>query len=281
MFDDKNSAELFVDALLGDLYKASLATSDGSGCDYSEEAISKLERLKNPIPVWRIDSTSVDAYQVDRKSNMFGGNPFTSLKHPWLMNDSGNPFYPLVQVNLGEISHICNKNFGCGLLQVWLDVNDPDLCSVIRIIDLKDMDDGFQVDYPDLDKLHNVDEYGQWFSISKNFSFELLGYMLPRWANYDLEVTSDRDLSDLELEISSRLEELSEEHGYRSINTNWLLGYPDRGSGSPAGRYDPEPLNLIQFSTADIFPMVGISRYGNLFYSNDEGEIGYFFDWNG
>ena len=87
--------------------------------------------------------------------------------------------------------------------------------------------------------------------------------------------------SDEEAAIISRLEQLSEENDYRSLSTDSLIGYPDHGSGAPAGRYDEEPLNLIQFATEDAFPMVSVSRYANVFYTDYEDGAAYSFDWNG
>lgn len=281
MLDDKTSAEKLMGALVSDLHKASRENSKDGNCDYSEETLSKLERLKTIIPVWSTETTSFDPDEIDRKSNMFGGNPFTSLKYPWPLNDSGSPCYPLVQVDLRQISELCSKDFGRGLLQVWLDITDSDLPSTIRIIDPADMNETLQKDYPGPERIEKIDGYGSWFGISQQFSFNFLGYMLPHWGDGEIEWNYDRDLSEKEVEILNRFEELSEENGYRSLKTNWFLGYPDRGSGSPAGRYEPEPMNLIQFATSDAFPMVDVSRYANIFYSGDDGDVAYFFDWNG
>jgi hypothetical protein len=252
-------------ALVSDLLEASRENSKNGTCDYSEETISKLERRKTIIPVCAIDATSLDPDEIDRKSNMFGGNPFTSLKYPWPLNDSGSPFHPLVQLDLQQISELSSKEFGCGLLQVWLDITDSDLPSTIRIIDPADMNEDLQKDYPAPERTEKIDEYGSWFGISQHFSFNFLGYMMPHWGDGDIEWDYDRDLSQKEVEILNRFEELSEEHGYRSLNTNWFLGYPDRGSGAPAGKYDPEPADLIQFATSNAFPMVDVSRYATFF----------------
>lgn len=281
MFDDKTTAEKLMSGLVSDLLKASRENSKDGNCDYSEETLSRLERLKVIVPVWGIEAASLDPNEMDRKSNMFGGNPFTSLKYPWPLNDSGGPCYPLVQVDLQQISELSSKEFGSGLLQVWLDITDLDLPGTIRLIDPADMNDALRKDYPGPELIEKVDEYGSWFGISQHFSFSFLGYMLPYWGDGEIEWEYDRDLSEKEVEIINRFEDLSEEHGYRSLKTNWFLGYPDRGSGSPAGRYQPEPMNLIQFATSDVFPMVDVSRYANLFYSDDDGDVVYFFDWNG
>jgi hypothetical protein len=152
---------------------------------------------------------------------------------------------------------------------------------MIRFIEPADMKEMFTKDNPSIERIHEIDEFGSWFGISLQFSFIFLGYMLPHWGDGDAEWDYDRDLSEREVEILDRLEELSEANGYRSLSTNWLLGYPDRGSGSPAGRYDPEPRNLIQFAKSDAFPMVDVSRYANIFYSEVDGDVSYFFDWNG
>ncbi len=280
MFDDKGHAVKLMSALVSDLYETSCKNSKDGSCDYSEDTISKLERLKVIIPAWSLEVTPFDPFEIDRKSNMFGGNPFTSLKHPWMLNKNGSPCYPLIQIDLQQVSELCNKDFGRGLMQVWIDIADSDLPSSIRVIGPADVDETPQNDYPSSEQTGKVDEYGSWFEISLRVSFNFLGYMLPHWGDGDLEWDYGRDLSDQEVEILNKLEELSDQHGYRSLKTNWLLGYPDRGSGSPAGRYEPEPMNLIQFRTSGAFPMVDVSRYANIFYSVDDGDVAYFFDWN-
>jgi hypothetical protein len=281
MFDDKSSAERLIGALVDDLLKASREDLKDGSCDYSEQSISKLERLKVLIPIWGIEDASLDSGEINRKSNMFGGNPFTSLKHPWPLNDRESPSYPLVQVDLRQISELSGREFGSGLLQVWLDITDSALPSTIRVIDLADMGELLQDDYPDQEQIEKIDVYRSWFGIAQHFTFNFLGFMMPRWESYEIELDCYRDLRAKEVEIIEQLEKISEENGFQSLNGDWFLGYPDRGSGAPAGRYDSEPTNLIQFSTADTFPMVSVSRYANLFYSNDDGEFTYFFDWNG
>ena len=281
MLQDRSDAENLMKNLIGELLDASRENSKDGSCDYSEETLAKLEKIKQVIPAWDAEITSVDADSIDRKSNMFGGNPFTSIKHPWPLNGNENPYYPLVQLDLLQISELCSKDFGRGLLQVWLDITDSDLTSKIRIIDPEDMNDEVLTDYPSTERIDKIDEFGSWFGISLHLSFKFLGYMLSYWGDGDIEWDYDRDLSDKEEEILNNIERLSEEHGYRSLSTNWLLGYPDRGSGSPAGRYEPEPMNLIQFAKSNAFPMVDVSRYANIFYSNSGGDAVYFFDWNG
>lgn len=281
MFDDKASAETLMSVLVSELYEAAREGSKEGGCDYSKDTILKLERLKSTIPVWGIETTSLDPNEIDRKSNVFGGCPFTSSEYPWLLNANGNPCYPLVQLDLQQVGGLCRKNFGNGLLQVWLDIADSDLPATIRIIDSVGFNEVLNKDYPSLASIKQIDEYGSWFGISRQFSFNFLGYMLPHWGDGDIEWNYSRDLSEREVVILNRLERLSEEHGYRSLKTNWFLGYPDRGSGSPAGRYEMEPMNLIQFATSNVFPMVEASRYANVFYSCEDGGVEYFFDWNG
>lgn len=281
MLEDKESAENIINSLIDDLLDASRTASKNGSSDYSEETLAKLDKLKKILPVWSVDLEPCEPEKIDRSANMFGGNPFTSAKHPWLMNAGGNPCYPLVQLDLQKISELCDQELGDGLLQVWLDIADPDLPGVIRVIDPVDMTDALAADYPEIGETQEIDEYGSWFGISHHLSFKFLGYMVSCWGDGEVEWDYERDLSERELEILDKLEGLSEENGYRSLKANWLFGYPDRGSGSPAGRYGSEPRNLIQFATSNAFPMVDVSRYANVFYSHDEDGVTYFFDWNG
>ena len=281
MFEDKITAENLMSSLVDDLLDASRSSSRDGNCDYSADTIEKLERIKQVIPVWGIESVSVEPDKIDRKSNKFGGHPFTSEKHPWPLNGDDSPYYPLIQIDLKGISQLCNKSFGHGLLQVWLDISDPGLPSVLRIIDSVDMTESVLNDAPSGERTQELDELNSWFGISTAVAFKFSGYMLPHWGDEDAEWDYSRDLSEKEVEILNKFEELSEAHGYQSLSSSWLMGYPDRGSGSPVGRYIPEPLNLIQFSTSDVFPMADVSCYANIFYSEIDGDVMYFFDWNG
>lgn len=280
MFENKAEIEILTKTLVEELIDAARSNSKNGKCDYSDDMLARLDRFKQPIPVWGIESFPIESADFDRKSNMFGGLPFTSETHPWPWNDRQNPYYPLIQIDLNNISQLCSKNFGNGLLQVWLDISDSDFPSIIRVIDPEDLTQDLLQDAPSIESIQEVDESGIWFGISTQFTFKFMGHMLAHWGDGDAEWDYERDLSEKEEEILNRLEELSEAHGYRSLSTNWLMGYPDRGSGSPAGRYDPEPMNLIQFAQSDAFPLVAVSRYANIFYSGED-DVTYFFDWNG
>lgn len=212
---------------------------------------------------------------------MFGGRPFTSQKHPWPLNKKKRPYYPLIQIDLSQVSKITGKDFGHSLMQVWLDITKDSLSDLIRIIDKEDLDDAAAEDFPDAKSIQKIDEFNSWFGISSNFSFKPSGFMMAHWFDGSAEWDYARDLSAQEIGILNELQKLSEDNGYKSLSSNWLLGYPDRGSGSPAGRYYPEPKNFIQFETSDAFPMVDVSRYANIFYSEADGDVAYSFDWNG
>ena len=281
MIRDKTATESLIASLVDQLLEESKKNTEDGNCDYSNDTHEKLERIKNPEPVWRIETSPVDIKNLDRKANMLGGNPFTSNRHPWPSNDAERPYYPLIQINLQQISELSGKQFGYGLMQVWLDVSDSDLPSLIRFINPGEMNETLQNDSPSLEDTKEIDESRSWFGISEEISFKFLGFMLPHFGDGDIEWNYSRDLSDKEVAILDRIEHLSKEHGYRSLKENWLLGYPDRGSGSPAGRHEPEPNNFIQFRTPEAFPFVDISIFANLFYSEFEGDVSFFFDWNG
>lgn len=281
MFESKADVENLTKTLIEELIEASRSNSKNGKCDYSGDTLAKLERVKQPIPVWGIESFPIESVDLDRKSNIFGGVPYTSETYPWPLNDEQNPYYPLIQLDLSSISTLCSKNFGSGLLQVWLDVSNSELPSIIRVIDPDEMNGDPLQDAPSIESIKKVDASGIWFCISSKLLFKFMGHMLAHWGDGDVEWDYERDLSDKEEAILNRLGELSDAHGYRSLSVNWLMGYPDRGSGSPAGRYVPEPMNLIQFAKSNAFPLVDVSRYANIFYSDEDGDATYFFDWNG
>ena len=281
MFANKNAAEAQIRNLIDDLLRASCDHSVNGKCDYSEESLQALKQLGKLEPAWGIDAVRVDEDDIDRRSNMFGGKPFTTKNHPWPINSKGKPYYPLIQVDLAQVSNVVGKNFGDGLLQIWLDITKNDLDNCVRIIDGDDLLDQLEDDVPLPSRIKKTDKDGFWFGTCSQFTFKPAGFMMAHWFDGALEWDYERDLSDKEVEVLSALEKLSEDNGYRSMSGSWLLGYPDRGSGSPAGRYFPEPKSFIQFSDSSSFPMVDVSRYANIFYSDDEGDLSFFFDWNG
>lgn len=116
MFEDKNAAEAHIKELIDNLLGASCENSKDGKCDYSEDSLQALKRLSQVVPIWGIEAVSMDFEQVDRKSNMFGAKPFTSEKFLWPYNSKNKPYYPLIQINLMQISKITGKDFGNGLL---------------------------------------------------------------------------------------------------------------------------------------------------------------------
>ena len=91
MFEDKNAAEAHIGNLIDGLLRASCDQSVNRECDYSEESLEALKRLGHVEPVWGIDAVRMDEYSIHRRSNMFGGKPFTTKKHPWPINSKGKP----------------------------------------------------------------------------------------------------------------------------------------------------------------------------------------------
>lgn len=281
MFEDKNAAEAHIKNLIDNLLGASCENSKDGKCDYSEDSLQALKRLSQIEPVWSIECVPIDFEQIDRKSNMFGAKPFTSNRYPWPYNSKNKPYYPLAQIDLMQISEITGRDFGSGLLQVWLDITKNNLDELIRIVGQDDISESLTDDSPETSVIHMADEFNSWFGIASQFSYKFLGYMMAHWFDGALDLECDRDLSGKEIEILDALEKLSECNGYKGASGNWLLGYPDRGSGSPAGKYSPEPRSLIQFSDSGTFPLVQVSSYANIFYSGEDGDVSYLFDWNG
>lgn len=281
MFEEKIAAEAKIKNLIEGLLRASCENAVDGKCDYSEDSLQALNKLSQLVPVWGIETIQMDNEKIDRRSNLFGGKPFTSKKYPWPANSKAKPYYPLVQIDLKQVSELTEKIFGSGLMQVWLDITKNDLDHLIRIIDSDDLNDHLEDDAPLASVIKKIDKDEFWFGICSQFNFKPMGYMMARWFDGALEWDYERDLSDKEVEALSALEKLSEENSYGSMSGSWLLGYPDRGSGAPAGRYSPEPRNFFQFSDSRAFPMVDASRYANIFFSDDDGDMSFFFDWNG
>ena len=98
---------------------------------------------------------------------------------------------------------------------------------------------------------------------------------------YLIESRNGRELTDAESAIVVQLMEIVEKSNYRCPAGDWVLGYPDKGSGAPAGKYDPEPANFFQFKSANSFSRVNVSRFANIFFDDSSQGVSFFFDWNG
>jgi hypothetical protein len=185
---------------------------------------------------------------------------------------------PLIQIVLDEVGLLSGKNFGLGLLQVWIDINDFDLPSIVRVIERSDLTAPMTLPSFDYSEINETD---YWDQVCAHFSIAQGGFMCANFDACQIESRNGRDLTDAEYELVDRLMAIVEKNNYSCQAGDWLLGYPDTGSGAPAGRYDPEPANFFQFKTADSFSMANVSRYANIFFDSSGHRVNFFFDWNG
>ena len=81
MFEDKTVAENLMNSLVNELIEASRKSTAVGKSDYQNVTLEKLERLKQLVPVWAIETERLNEERIDRKANMFGGQPFTSAMH--------------------------------------------------------------------------------------------------------------------------------------------------------------------------------------------------------
>jgi hypothetical protein len=263
-----------IDALLAE----SRSQSATGEVDYTQGSIEYLERLREPRAVWSVKLRPIESSPPNRLQNMFGGTPFTSNDHPWPINRTKRPYYPLVQISLSEVGKLVGRDLGTGLLQVWVDVNDHKhfLSNLIRVISDEDL--GSEPAGPAYEH-SDIDLGGTWDETCSAFSFEFLGWMCDDWGWWLLECANGRELSSDELAIVNGIECVVGQSNYKNIDGDWLMGYPDMGSGSPAGRYSPKPANFLQLASSESFPMVDVDRYANVFIVETRKGISFKFDW--
>lgn len=264
-----------------DLLAASAMQSSGlSRLDYTEDSIDSLARLRATRMAWSLEVKPMEVDSLDRKGHMFGGAPYTSQTLSWPLTETGRPYCPLVQVNLGEVTSTTGLDFGVGLLQVWVDLDDRDqhLSSVTRVIGFDEMQEGMTEPCRDWAAM---DPQDMWGEVCAGFSLGESKLMCAAWDNSMLEISGGRDFSGAELALIERIDEFVERHNYRSMDGDWLLGHPDCGSGAPAGSYSSPPDNFLQLKTSRAFPMAAVSRYANLFSARSGKEFEFFFDGNG
>lgn len=262
---------------IGELLKA---RSVAGKISYSEQTTSALRKVKDIKPVWGINFEELSSGATDRKCNLFGGAPFTSNEHSWPINRNGNPYYPLVQVNLTDVSNITKKRFGDGLLQVWLNV-DGDLQSmdhILRIIKPNDLEcvmtpPAFERSKTNFDEIWGGSDYA--------FSIEFNGFVSPSSLYID-RIDYD-SFTEEELTAFVNIRSILDNNGWKSMpEGDWLLGYPDEGSGSPAGLYcEGEVNNFIQLGSWKTFALEGIGKVANIFFYDDGDNVVFDFQWGG
>ena len=228
---EENNSEISI--LIDHLLKKAAESAFAEKHDYTDETIINLEKLKKWKAFWSIEIQHKDLESLNRMGNVFGGLPFTSEQYQWPVNDLGKPYMPLVQISLDEVSLLSGQDFGHGLLQVWLDINDSDLPSVLRVIERSDLNAPLTL--PSFDcSTANVTDH--WENICANFSIASGGFMCTDFDAYLIESRTGRELTDDEFEVIERLMEIVEKNNFRCPTGDWLLGYPDKGSGVAADR---------------------------------------------
>jgi hypothetical protein len=267
-----------VSTLIDELLNKSAEGACAESHDYTDETILNLELLKQWKPFWSIEIQHEDIELLNRKGNLLGGLPFISEEHPWPLNDQGQPYLPLLQISLDEVSLLSGQDFGLGLLQVWLDINDSDLPNVVRVIERSDLNAPMMLPTFDYSEINVADH---WDQACAHFSIIPGGFMCTDFGAHLIESRNRRELTNDESIIIDQLMEIVEKSNYGCPAGDWVLGYPDKGSGTPAGRYDPEPDNFFQFNTANSFSRVNVSRYANIFFDDSSQGVSFFFDWGG
>ncbi len=282
MWKDKSEGEKLLGDLIDSLLTAARTNSASGEVDYDSDALNALERLREIKPVWKIELHEASPDSLNRKGSFFGGLPFTSDDYPWPVNGRLRPLCPLVQVDLCEVTKITGEKFGDGLLQVWVDFDGGDkfLTDLMRLVDVEELS---KEAIPAPCTLEEIVGNSTWEEISLQFTLNHIGYMCGHWSGEEIHCVDDsRELDDREWSLIAEIQSMVEKHNYQCMKGDWLLGFPDRGSGAPAGRYVPEPGNFLQLRTSDTFPMADVGRYANIFYwRSADGSAEFAFDWNG
>lgn len=254
------------------------ARSNAGKLSYSEQATISLRRLKEIKPVWTAKTEIFNSIWSNRKGNLFGGMPFTSNEHTWPINNNGNPYYPLVQVNLSDVSATTRQRFGDGLMQVWLDLDQDSnwMHSILKVIKPNELQ--FEMTKPSFQISETgLDEMWGWSGEGYAFSLEFKGFVCKNI--YDFGGGDFNEFSKEELTAFVNIRSVCEKNGYASIGeSDWFLGYPDEGG--PAGlSFEDNWKNFIQFGGYDIYPLSGIGKVANIFYCDEGDDVEFLFQW--
>jgi hypothetical protein len=205
-----------------------------------------------------------------------GGFPFTSASWPWPSNEQGSPMHFLAQVNLDRASSLLGRNFGAGLLQIWMPYYDDTQVIFSRVIPNGDLSDNLDTDYPEACEAE-AQAYGlfHWNSVSPckpRIDWIRFGSMYHRdpWSLMSElgESESGVNLDAVEdelLDISDKLSELVVPHaslsGYFSHPPRIFLGgYPfGYGNGWHQFQRPNTRMLLNMMSEGDPFWHLGVS----------------------
>ena len=89
---------------------------------------------------------------IDRGVSMFSGPLYCDHRYPQVRDDTGNPMFPILQIDLRWINKECQKSFPDGLLQLWIDTEWNK--HVLRVIPWSEInvDQAVAFDWGDLHK---------------------------------------------------------------------------------------------------------------------------------
>lgn len=92
---------------------------------------------------------------IDRGVSMFSGPLYCDHHYPQVRDDTGNPMFPILQIDLRWINRECQKSFPDGLLQLWLDTQWNK--HVLRVIPWSgiNVDQAAPFDWGDLHRISN------------------------------------------------------------------------------------------------------------------------------
>lgn len=220
---------------------------------------------------WLLRLFRVPTEFADRTRGMLEGPFFTSSSYPWPQTGDGKYFSPVVQVDLREISKLKDRNYGDGLLQLFLDGAD----FLLRVIPREDICSKLITNVPsDLE-----DDYSGWITQKYwlgdgSFVSQIVGYDEPVLsANvYASDGIPDDDDPEIFKEIFSRMESLEmNDSGIHMFGTFYPIQYRHSDIGG----------ELFMSLDSEICYEWGDSGNAQIFVSRDSsGSISFHAQWS-
>jgi len=227
---------------------------------------------------WRPIYRSIESLSdFNRKGEMFGGFPWTSDSFPWPVDESGKPYIPLAQIDIGKAGQRIKKHIDDGILQLWYAADQTKNHSFIRVIPYNVLNDEVAHDR----YLVNENEHLLW-----GYNFDVRGVDIVDWikngvmfdSSINMAIGDEGELIPCKALIDRFYEDYWHIRNIESQRT-FLFGIPNPVQDDFYTEYSNGWESLLQV-TGDVGFETGDGARGHLYYRTVNGKAQYKFDWS-
>lgn len=210
--------------------------------------------------------------EVDRLASMFAGPLFSSVDHPWPINDGGDLAAPIVQIRLDSIPALSGESLGVGLLQAWILSGFHDyFLRVVPQVDLRHENLNPMPNFSEAKILRLSGDYEMsWLS---DGVAQIVGYGEPFFSCASNDVVAARDAPKEVQEIATLFKNVRIDTRSSQLFGTFSLRQFDHGSIG-------ESMLLSMANGVNGVEGFGFDGTGQIFYrrSGSNGELQFFMD---